>query len=322
MRLSLDALLALDAIATEGSFAKAAEVLHKVPSALTYTMQKLESDLDVAIFDRSGKRAVLTPIGTALLEQGRELLRQADGVERRIKRLGQGWETQLTIACDGVVPFEWMLPLIRDFDALGCGTRLKFIDETLGGVWEALIDRRADLAIGAAGDVPSGYGLLARDWMQIEGFVFAVAPTHPLAALPEPLLLTEIAKHRVVVVSDSSRRLEGRTIGVQPAQDTLAVPTLRAKVAAQVAGLGAGHVPPHLAAEDIRAGRLVVKQVESERSIGTLKVAWRSGEDGKALSWFRDRVLSVGRAAGAVQEWPALNETTAAGSAKASRTTG
>lgn len=294
MRLSLEALLALDAIATEGSFAKAAELLHKVPSALTYTMQKLESDLDVAIFDRSGKRAVLTPIGEALLEQGRELLRQADGVERRIKRLGQGWETRLTIACDGVVPFDWMLPLIAEFDALQCGTRLKFVEETLGGAWEALIDRRADLAVGAAGDPPSGYGLISHDWIQLEGFVFAVAPSHPLAQAKEPIPLAEIAKHRMVVVSDSSRRLEGRSIGVQPAQDTLSVPTLSAKVAAQAAGLGVGSVPPHLAATHIREGRLLVRQIEAERNSGVLKVAWRSGEDGKALSWFRDRILSAG----------------------------
>lgn len=299
VRLSLEALQALDAIATEGSFAKAAEVLHKVPSALTYTMQKLESDLDVSIFDRSGKRAVLTPVGVALLEQGRELLRQADGVERRIKRLGQGWETQLTIAYDGIVPFEWMLPLIREFDGLQCGTRLKFIEETLGGVWEALIDRRADLAIGAAGEAPPGYGLLSRDWIQVDGFAFAVAPTHPLANEPEPLPLATIAKHRVVVVSDTSRRLEGRTIGVQPAQDTLGVPTLAAKVAAQVAGLGVGHVPTHLAAAHIREGRLIVKQVEEQRTSGTLKVAWRSGEDGKALAWLRDRILVAGRDYGA-----------------------
>lgn len=295
MRLSLEALQALDAIATEGSFAKAAEVLHKVPSALTYTMQKLESDLDVGIFDRSGKRAVLTPIGVALLEQGRELLRQADGVERRIKRLGQGWEAQLTIAYDGVLPFDWLLPHIRAFDAVQCGTRLKFVEETLGGVWEALIDRRADLAIGAAGDTPTGYGLLTRDWMQLEAFVFAVAPSHPLAAAAEPIPLAEIAKHRVVVVSDSSRRLEGRTIGVQPAQDTLGVPTLAAKVAAQVAGLGVGHVPQHLAAAHIREGRLLVKAVEEERNGGTMKIAWRSGEDGRALSWFRERILSAGQ---------------------------
>ncbi len=294
VRLSLEALQALDAIASEGSFAKAAELLHKVPSALTYTMQKLESDLDVSIFDRSGKRAVLTHIGVALLEQGRELLRQADGVERRIRRLGEGWEPTLTIAYDGVVPFEWMLPAIRDFDALNSGTRLKFVEETLDGVWEALIDRRADLVLGAAGDPPGGEGLLSRDWMQLAPFVFAVAPSHPLAAMPEPLSLAELARHRMVVVSDSSRRLEGRTIGVQPAQDTLGVPTLAAKVAAQLAGLGVGHVPLHLAAEHIRAGQLKVMQVESERARGHLKVAWRSGEDGKALRWFRDRILSAG----------------------------
>lgn len=294
MRLSLEALQALDAIATEGSFAKAAEVLHKVPSALTYTMQKLESDLDVGIFDRSGKRAVLTPIGIALLEQGRELLRQADGVERRIKRLGEGWEAKLSIAYDGLVPFDWMLPLVREFDALDCGTRVRFAEETLGGVWESLIDRRADLAIGAAGDPPSGFGLVVRDWIHIDAFVFAVAPTHPLAHAREPIATAEIAKHRVVVVSDTSRRLEGRTVGVQPAQETLGVPNLAAKVAAQVAGLGVGRLPQHLAAPHLREGRLVVKQVEEGGSGGTLKVAWRGGEDGKALMWFRDRVLSAG----------------------------
>lgn len=291
MRLSLDALLALDAIATEGSFAKAAEVLHKVPSALTYTMQKLESDLDVAIFDRSGKRAVLTPVGLALLEQGRELLRQADGIERRIKRLGEGWETQLTIALDGVVPFDWMLPLIREFDSVACATRLKFTEEILGGVWDALIDHRADFAVGAVGDPPPGFGLVTQDWIEHRGFVFAVAPTHPLAGAPEPLSLQEIAKHRVVVVSDSSRRLEGRSIGICPAQETLSVPNLAAKVAAQIAGLGIGRLPPHLAAEPLRQGLLVQKAVESEMPAGMLKLAWRGGEEGKALNWFKARVL-------------------------------
>jgi DNA-binding transcriptional LysR family regulator len=293
MRLSLEALQALDAIATEGSFAKAAETLHKVPSALTYTMQKLESDLDVAIFDRSGKRAVLTPIGEALLEQGRELLRQADGIERRIKRLGEGFETQLTIALEGVVPFEWMLPMVREFDALKTGTRLKFTEETLNGTWDALIDRRADLIVGAVGDAPNGFGMVSKEWINYGGFVFAVAPFHPLAAMPEPLSAAQIAKHRMIVVSDSARRMEGRTVGVQPAQETLGVPNLTAKVAAQVAGLGVGRLPPHLAAEHIRAGRLVVKALDTVATVGQLKLAWRDGEDGKALRWLRERLLNA-----------------------------
>jgi len=293
MRLSLEALQALDAIASEGSFAKAAEVLHKVPSALTYTIQKLESDLDVLIFDRSGKRAVLTPIGQALLEQGRELLRQADGVERRIQRLSQGWEPVLTLALDGLVPLEWLHPHIRAFDALGCGTRLKFTQEIFGGVWDALIDRRADLGIGAPNDAPSGHGLVCRPWLQLPNFVFAIAPAHPLAQAPEPISAREMAKHRMVVVSDSSRRLLGRSAGVQPAQDTLNVPTLADKILAQIAGLGVGFVPPHLAAAALARGDLVERAVESPREATNLNLAWRSGEEGRALSWWRDRLLAA-----------------------------
>src|SRR3546814_7488734 len=78
MRLTFDALETLDAIEQQGSFAKAAEVLHRVPSAITYTVQKLESDLGVQLFDRSGKRAKLTDAGQALVERGRRLPREAE----------------------------------------------------------------------------------------------------------------------------------------------------------------------------------------------------------------------------------------------------
>lgn len=42
MRTSIEALLVLDAIERKGSFAAAAHELHRVPSALTYSVQKLE----------------------------------------------------------------------------------------------------------------------------------------------------------------------------------------------------------------------------------------------------------------------------------------
>jgi DNA-binding transcriptional LysR family regulator len=43
MLISLDALQILDAIDTRGSFAAAAEALHRVPSALTHAIRKLET---------------------------------------------------------------------------------------------------------------------------------------------------------------------------------------------------------------------------------------------------------------------------------------
>ena len=293
MRLSLDALETLDAIDEAGSFARAAERLHRVPSALTYTVNKLESDLGVAIFDRSGKRAELTPAGRELLEQGRDLLRQAETLERRVKRVALGWETQLTIAYDEVLPISGLFGLVREFDALGSGTRLRFTQEIFGGTWDALIDKRADLAIAAPGDAPDGFGLRSLELGRLD-FVYAVAPTHPLADLPEPLPAAVIARHRSVVAADTSRRLPARSLGVQPNQDTLIVPTLAAKLEAQIAGLGVGYLPKHLVAPHVAAGRLIIKAVEEDRDSVLLRVAWRAGDDGKALAWFRDRAAEIG----------------------------
>lgn len=290
MRLTLDALETLDAIAEKGSFARAAEVLHRVPSALTYTVHKLESDLGVAIFDRSGKRAVLTEAGRELLERGRELLRQAEDIEARIKRAGQGWETRLNIAVDGIVPLERLFPLIREFDAIGCGTRLRFMQEVFGGGWDALIDRRADLAIAAPGEPPSGYGLQSKEWCRAP-FVFCCAPSHALAKAREPLAPEVIARHRAVVVSDSSRRLAARSAGLLPNQDMLVVSTLPAKLEAQAAGLGVGYLPLYMAEPAVKAKRLVIKKVKQDREAAALRIAWRSGDEGQALRWFRDAVL-------------------------------
>ncbi len=65
--ITLDALEVLDAIDRKGSFAAAANELFRVPSAISYTVQKLEQDLDVVLFRKEGRKAVLTEAGKVLL---------------------------------------------------------------------------------------------------------------------------------------------------------------------------------------------------------------------------------------------------------------
>ncbi|VDR24488.1 D-malate degradation protein R [Raoultella terrigena] len=74
--LTLEALRVMDAIDRRGSFAAAADELGRVPSALSYTMQKLEEELDVVLFDRSGHRTKFTNVGRMLLERGRSCWRR------------------------------------------------------------------------------------------------------------------------------------------------------------------------------------------------------------------------------------------------------
>src|SRR5512140_2355438 len=209
MRLTLNALTVLDAIDRKGSFAAAAAELHRVPSAITYTVRKLEDDLDVVLFEREGRRASMTPAARELLDTGRALLRAAGEAEMRVKRVATGWENELRIAVDSMVPLTAMWPLIAEFyadcrDRQHAHTRLRVATEVLGGAWDALVDARADLVIGAPGDPPSGSGCRLRVLAEAVT-VFAVAPTHPLARAPEPLSRALIQQYRVVVAADSSR---------------------------------------------------------------------------------------------------------------------
>lgn len=289
MRLSLDSLSVLDAIDREGSFAAAAEVLHRVPSAVTYAVQKLEEDLDVQLFDRSGHRAQLTEAGRELLREGRRLLGAASELEARVKRVATGYEVELRIAVSDLIPIERLHPVFDQFYRNACGTRLKILTEVFGGGWDALATNRVDLSIGAPGEGPvgGGYGMAPLGSVV---FDFMLAPQHPLAALPEPLRTEDVQKYRAVSAADSSRHLPARTSGLLSGQDVLTLPDMRAKVAAQVAGLGVGFIPRNLGRPEVEAGRLVVRMVEEPKSDVPLLIAWRSGARGMALAWFIERL--------------------------------
>ena len=90
-RISLDQWQALVAVVEAGSHAKAAEVLHKTQSTITYAVQKIESLLGVKAFDIQGRKAVLTPTGQLLYRRARVLLEEAAGVESAARRVAAGW---------------------------------------------------------------------------------------------------------------------------------------------------------------------------------------------------------------------------------------
>jgi DNA-binding transcriptional LysR family regulator len=289
VRLSFDALTALDAIVRQGSFAAAAKELHRVPSALSYTIQKMEDDLGVRLFDRTARKAELTHAGRELLEEGRQLLALAGDLEFRVRQVAKGWELELRIAVDNLVSAESLLDLVRDFDRMKTGTRLRFSYEVLGGTWEALLSGRCDLAIGAGGEPPSLSGYSVREVNRVR-FLFCVAPGHPLAKAPEPLKPAQLFAHRAIAVGDTSRQAAPRSTGLLQGQDTLVVPDLAAKVAAQRLGLGVGYLPEPIARDEAEAGRLVIKRVAEPKHEAVQYVAWRSANRGKALAWWVERL--------------------------------
>ena len=289
LKLSLDALQVVDAIDRCGSFAAAAKELFRVPSTISYTVAKLEDDLGIQLFERAGPRVTLTEAGRTLLDEGRHLLLAARDLEHKLRRVASGWEAEFSIALDVLFPALLLADEIRDFYQATDSTRLRLSYEALSGTWEALLDRRVDLVIGAAGEGPPGGGYSTAPLGSLD-FVFAVAPSHPLASLDRPLRKEDLIAQRMVSVSDSARRLPPRTVGLLMGQDTLTVQSMIDKFNFQLAGLGAGYLPAAWARPAIAAGKLVEKAVEETRLPESFCIAWRTGERGAALGWWIERL--------------------------------
>ena len=286
--LTPEAIGLVDAIHRNGSMAAAARELGLVPSALTYRIRQLEDVLDVLLFDRSSRRARLTVAGHELLQEGNRLLLELDAIAHRVKRVATGWEPQLTLAVDSVVARSAMLELCEAFFALQTPTRLKLREESLSGTLQALVSGQADLAIGVALEPALDKSVQTGPIGKLR-FVYAVAPRHPLAQMPEPLADALLMPYRAVAVADSVQRGSGITSGLLGGQDIFTVPGMLHKLDAQLRGLGGGFLPEYLARPHIDAGRLVEKQLQRPERTVPLCYAWRrppSGAEGRALQWW------------------------------------
>jgi DNA-binding transcriptional LysR family regulator len=281
-------------IHAQGSFAAAARSLGQVPSALTYRVRQIEDALDVLLFDRSSRQARLTVAGAELLREGQRLLDDLDAVANRVKRVATGWEPQLTIAVDSVVSRATVMELCEAFFALNPPTRVKLREEVLYGTLEALVSGQADLSIGVAMETSTSSQILGEPLGDMH-FIFAVAPHHPLASASEPLTDSLIQQHRAVAVADSTQRGNALTFGLLGGQDVFTVPNMRAKLEAQLRGLGCGFLPAGLARPYLETGRLVSRTVERPSRVVHISYAWRAeagSTHGRALQWWLQQLKS------------------------------
>lgn len=296
MALNLESLALLELIESRGSFAAAATALNKAPSAITYQLRQLEESLDLLIYDRSGHRAKLTPAGQILLNEGRRLLEESETLRKRVKAIASGWEPELRIVLDALIPFNALSQTIKRFDEVTAPTRLRFSSEVLSGTWESLHSGRVDLLIGThlqQDQFASSTGLNVRTIGQAD-FIFAVSPKHPLASAREPISSQTIAAHRAIAVGDTSRSFKPLTFGIQAGQTVLTVPNLQAKVQAQIDALGCGWLPLHFTKPWIESGALVIKQVEEKSRQSNICIAWPKGHEGQALKWWTEHLSQNG----------------------------
>lgn len=288
--LTLDALRVLETIARRGSFAAAADELHRVTSAVSYTVQKLEEDLDITLFDRSGHRAKLTVAGKLLVERGRELLAESAQLVEDVRTAACGWEPRLTIALDQVYPEQLLLPLVkRFFDeqvVSGANTNIRISAEVLTGTWDALESGRADIAIG--GELITLPNTFRKQKLSSVEFIYVAAPGHKVFQ-HDPSSMNP-SDYRAIVIADTSRQRAARTVRVGSHQPTLTVSCFPAKIAALEAGLGIGTVPIWLVGDALARGTLKRLPLPFASDRIELFLASRVDPRGRAENWFLEQL--------------------------------
>ena len=200
-RITLDQWAALVAVVEQGGYARASRHLHRTQSTVTYTIQKLEEQLGLKVFERSGRRSVLSAAGQVLYRRGKTLLEDATRIEHSAAGLAQGWEAEIRLAVDAIFPTWLLLRALGQFGTEHPDIRIELVEAVLGGVEEAITEGRVDFIIGTL--VPGGF---TGDTLMQVRFVCAAAPSHPLHRLGRDIDIDDLRAHRHLVVRDSSAR--------------------------------------------------------------------------------------------------------------------
>ncbi|EKO3405403.1 LysR family transcriptional regulator [Vibrio fluvialis] len=273
----------LDTVARLGSFTAAADVLHKVPSAISYGVRQVEVELGVVLFRRLPRKVELTPAGELFMQEARSLLRQMEELKAQTRRAAHGWQKTLKVTLDNVVKLDRMKPLVEDFYRTFEFAELQINMEVFNGSWEAISQGRADIVIGATSAVPVGGDFEVRD-MGILDWAFVMSPAHPCV---REQVLTEafVSQFPAICLDDTSSVLPKRHTGHYPQQRRLLLPNWYSAIECLKNGVGVGYMPRHMAQPLLATGQLVEKMLPDEKPLSQCCLVWRKDDNHKLIEW-------------------------------------
>lgn len=257
-KITLEQWAAFKAIVDAGSFVKAAELLNKSQSTVSYSLARMEERLPQALFEQAGRKAEVTEFGRSMYRHACHLLDHANQIDQAAQYLASGWQSEVVIAVDALASMDSIFCALHDFSKESPNTRIRLLETTLSGTEEALLRREADIVIGAR--VPPGF--LAENYGTITK-TLVVSPMHALAKNLTGELLTEdsLKSHRQIVVRDSGTR-RNRDAGWLQSEQRWTVSHFASSIAAIKAGLGFGFIPREKITNALTSGELIAVQLE------------------------------------------------------------
>ena len=239
----------------QGSFSGAARKLGRAQSAISHAVKALESAFDVELFERNTRKAQLSAAGRSLLPDARAVISRLEEMQNRAGAIARAGVPQ-AVAVDAYFPRARLVDCLRTLQAEFPTAAINLRITTMQGGESLVLERVCALAITIENVPEVNPDAIERSWLCETGMVTTCAPPHPIAAVPGPIPMDEFGLHIQVVVTDNQPGAEKTQQGVAGKRQWL-VNDLGAKRDLLKAGLGWGHMPRHLVAEDLESGQLV-----------------------------------------------------------------
>src|SRR3954468_24779873 len=145
--ISLDQLRVFLQVVKSGSFSAAARDIHRVQSAVTYAIQKLEDQLGAKVFDRASYRPALSDAGRALLPRATRVLEEFAALNAQARAIAGGLEPELSLVVDPAFPTPQLVAALQEFQARFPAVLLRVYVETLGAAVQDVLQGRGDFGL-------------------------------------------------------------------------------------------------------------------------------------------------------------------------------
>lgn len=249
------------AAARHMNFSRAAEELHLTQPAVSTQLKELAAAAGLPLFERIGRRTYLTPAGEEMLHCARaiaERLREADEALARLKGVTGG---RLNVAV--ISAGDYFFPrVLAAFGARHPGVTFNLTVHNREGLLRHLAENLTDLAVMVR--PPRDTDTVAIPFAP-HPYVIVAAPDHPLARarqIPRAALNHErfVQREHGSDTWNSMREVFGRQFPrLNIAMQIQSTETIKQAV---LAGFGIAFLSAHTLALDLRAGNLVVLDVQ------------------------------------------------------------
>lgn len=258
---TIEQLRTLRAVVEAGSFSAAARKLGRVQAAVSQSIDRLEAQLGLRLFDRSGRLPRLTQHGEVVAAAAARVEGDVAVLDELVTSLKRGEETSLRIVVDVMFPTDALVAFAKAFEAEHPCVELVLFTEVLSAVTAHVRQRRSSFGVALEdADLKDLDRRAVADLLLVP----VAAKGHPLGKRRGAIEAAGLAEAVQIVLGehrDESER-DAKAHGVLSPR-TWRVVDLATKHALIVNGLGWGHMPEHVVRADLRAGRLVALDLEA-----------------------------------------------------------